>query len=206
MPNKNYTVLIFIVFLNFQFSVFAQNSLVNLSEISSLFSYDIRYASSNNFVGEKLYECEMCLLRPEVAEALIKANEYFYKKGYVLKIYDCYRPLDIQKQMWAKIPNATYVANPYTKGSIHNKGAAVDLTLETLEGAHVDMGTDYDYFGIEAHIDNNNLPKAVLANRNILIAGMRSFGFQTIRTEWWHFNYKKNSSYKTLNQPFPCLD
>jgi len=183
---------------------FAQDSLVDISELSTTFNYEIRYATSNNFSKEKLYNCSMCLLRSEVATALNEANKYFYKKGYRIKIYDCYRPLDVQKKMWEKVPNPSYVANPYTKGSIHNKGAAIDLTLETLEGCYVEMGSDYDYFGKEAHIDNLNFSKDVLDNRKTLMAGMRKFGFQTIRTEWWHFNYKKNSSYPTLNQPFPC--
>jgi len=144
------------------------------------------------------------MLRPTVAKALIEANSYFINKGYRIKIYDCYRPLDIQKKMWDKVPRATYVANPYTKGSIHNKGAAVDITLETLEGCYVEMGTDYDYFGIEAHIDNLHFSEEILANRKLLRDGMQKFGFQTIRTEWWHFSYYKNESFKTLNKPLPC--
>ena len=193
----------FILLFSFSNKSISQNSLENLSETSSEFRYEIRYATNSNFIGEQLYDCEMCLLRPKVAQALNQANEYFIKKGFRIKIYDCYRPLDVQKKMWKKAPNPTYVANPYTKGSVHNKGAAIDLTIETLEGCYVEMGSDYDYFGIEAHIDNTNLPKNVLENRAILIEGMRVFGFQTIRTEWWHFNYKYNS-YSILNTPFPC--
>jgi len=197
--------LFFILLLLISSTGYAQNTLVNISNLSNNFSLEIRYATPNNFIGEKLYNCEMCLLRPEVAEALIKVNEYFYKKGYRIKIYDCYRPLDVQKKMWTKVPRPTYVANPYTKGSVHNKGAAVDLTIETLEGCFVEMGSDYDYFGKEAHIDNYNFSEEILANRKLLFEGMKKFGFQTIRTEWWHFNYKHNS-YSILNHPFPCKE
>ncbi len=182
----------------------SQDSLVNLESLSTEFSYEIRYATPNNFIGETLYDCPKCLLQPEVAEALLKANQYFCEKGYRIKIYDCYRPLDVQKKMWAKVPRPTYVGNPFGNGSIHNKGAAVDITLETLEGCYVEMGSDYDYFGREAHTDNHNFPQEILTNRKLLIEGMLKFGFNTIRTEWWHFSFRKNWSYKTLNVPLPC--
>ena len=200
----NKKILFISLFFLGQTTGIAQDSLVNLSTLSEKFNYEIRYATSVNFIGEQLYDCEICMLRPQVAIALIEANTYFNKKGYRIKIYDCYRPLDVQKKMWRKVPRATYVANPYTKGSIHNKAAAVDLTLETLEGCYVEMGSDYDYFGIESHIDNYNFSKEILTNRKLLMDGMNKFGFQTIRTEWWHFSYYKNEKFKTLNTPLPC--
>lgn len=198
--------IVFLIFMYFGVSSQekVQEPLVNLEELSTEFVYEIRYATPNNFIGETLYDCAKCLLRPEVAEAILEANQYFYELGYQIKIYDCYRPLDVQKKMWAKVPKPGYVGNPYGNGSIHNKGAAIDMTLETLEGCYVEMGSDYDHFGKEAHTDNFNLSKEVLANRKILFDGMRKFGFSPIRTEWWHFNYKKNRSYKTLNVPLPC--
>jgi D-alanyl-D-alanine dipeptidase len=197
-----------IVFVYFCFpsEMISQSTLINMSSVSSEFSYEIRYATPNNFIGETLYKCAVCMLQPEVTESLLKANSYFYERGYRIKLYDCYRPLDVQKKMWAKVPRPTYVANPYEKGSIHNKGAAVDITLETLEGCFVDMGTDYDFFGIDAHIDNYNFSEKILSNRKLLIEGMRMFGFNTVRTEWWHFSYKKNWSYPTLNVSLPCED
>ena len=185
-------------------STVAQNELVDMADLSTEFEYEIRYATENNFIGEVLYDCSKCLLRKEVADALLKANQYFCEKGYRIKLYDCYRPLDVQKKMWEKVPRATYVANPYAEGSIHNKAAAVDITLVTLEGCYVEMGTDYDYFGIEAHIDNYNFSEEILANRKLLIDGMRQFGFNTIRSEWWHYSFRKNRSYPTLNEPLPC--
>ena len=181
-----------------------KSPLVNLSTLSTEFSYEIRYATPNNFINETLYDCAVCLLQPEVAEALLQANQYFCEKGFRIRLYDCYRPLDVQKRMWAKVPRPTYVANPYGKGSIHNKGAAVDMTLETLEGCYVEMGSDYDFFGRASHIDNYNFTEEILNNRKILFEGMRKFGFQTVRTEWWHFSYKKNWTYPTLNDPLPC--
>jgi D-alanyl-D-alanine dipeptidase len=195
---------IILVCLNFTAEMIPQRTLFNVSSLSSEFSYEIRYATPNNFTGEVLYNCPVCLLQPEVAHALLQANNYFCERGYRIKIYDCYRPLDTQKKMWAKVPRATYVANPYKKGSIHNKAAAVDITIETLEGCFLDMGSDYDYFGKEAHIDTYNFSEEVLTNRKILKDGMRMFGFNTVRTEWWHFSYKKNWAYPILNIPLPC--
>ena len=197
---------IIFVYFNFTTEMISQNKLINLSSLSSEFSYEIRYATPNNFIGETLYDCAVCLLQSEVADVLLKANIYFCEKGYRIKLYDCYRPLDVQKRMWEKVPRPTYVANPYEKGSIHNKGAAVDITIETLDGCFVDMGCDYDFFGREAHIDSYNFSEKILANRKLLIDGMRMFGFNTVRTEWWHFSYKKNWSYPTLNVPLPCED
>lgn len=194
------------VYFCFPSEMISQSTLINMSSVSSEFSYEIRYATPNNFIGETLYKCAVCMLQPEVTESLLKANSYFYERGYRIKLYDCYRPLDVQKKMWAKVPRPTYVANPYEKGSIHNKGAAVDITLETLEGCFVDMGTDYDFFGIDAHIDNYNFSEKILSNRKLLREGMRMFGFNTVRTEWWHFSYKKNWSYPTLNVSLPCED
>ncbi|RDK85255.1 M15 family metallopeptidase [Marinirhabdus gelatinilytica] len=178
--------------------------LVDIADFPSKFEYDVRYATTHNFIGEALYDCAVCLLQPEVADALLKANQYFCEKGYRIQLYDCYRPLDIQKKMWAKVPRPTYVANPYGKGSIHNKGAAVDITLVTLEGCFVDMGSDYDHFGRESHIDNYNFSEETLSNRKLLREGMQKFGFGTVRTEWWHYSYRKNWSYPTLNEPLPC--
>lgn len=202
---KNQFLLYLFSLLSFS-TGFSQNELLNLENKSSEFSYEIRYATPNNFIGEVLYDCPKCLLRPDVAEALIKANQYFCELGYKIKIYDCYRPLDVQKKMWEKVPRPTYVANPYGKGSIHNKGAAVDITLETLDGCYVEMGSDYDFFGRASHIDNFNFPEEILANRKLLREGMKKFGFLTVRTEWWHYSFRKNRSFKTLNIPLPCSD
>lgn len=202
MKNLLFIALLFLP--NFQIS--DHPKLVNLAELSNGFSYDMRYATTHNFLSEQLYDCAKCLLRPEVAKALIKANKHFYSLGYRIRIFDCYRPLDIQKKMWKIMPRATYLANPYDGGSVHNRGAAIDLTLETLEGCYVDMGTDFDHFGKAAHIDNFSLDKQVLENRKMLQDGMRNVGFSSIRTEWWHFNYQKNKHYALLNIPLPCAD
>lgn len=186
--------------------LWAQQDLVLIDPEDERFQYDIRYATSNNFMETVLYDCQRCLLRPKVAAALKEAGSYFFNKGYRIKIFDCYRPLSIQKAMWEQVPNAAYVANPYDKGSVHNRGAAIDLTLVKLSGEDVDMGTDYDYFGTPAHIDHTDLPEEILASRRLLIDGMRQFGFSPIRTEWWHYSFKMNYGYQILDIPLPCKE
>lgn len=180
-----------------------ENPLVDITTLSNSFLFDIRYATSQNFLKEPVYDCAQCLLLPEVAQALINANYYFCDRGYQIQLYDCYRPLSVQQKMWRIFPNRIYVANP-AKGSMHNRGAAVDLTLVTLNGEAVDMGTDYDFFGKAAHTNNYNLPKKVLSNRALLQEGLTLFGFEIIQSEWWHFYFRTKKQAPLLDTPFSC--
>jgi len=181
-----------------------ENVLTDISKISDELFFDIKYASEDNFLKQPFYDCAKCYLQPEVAEAVYLANQYFCEKGFFLKFYDCYRPVVYQKKMWEAFPNPMYVANPYTKGSVHSRAAAIDVTLVDDRGCELDMGTTYDYFGREAHIDNSLVSEEALANRKILQDGLRKFGFATIRTEWWHFSFKKNYLFPAINLAFKC--
>ena len=125
------------------------NAFVNLHNYSKDFRYDMKYATADNFLKEKVYPCAECFLRVKTVKALLAANKIFLAKGYRIKLYDCYRPLSIQKKMWKIVPNANFVANP-KKGSIHNKGGAVDITLVDSLGIELNMGTKFDFFGEEA--------------------------------------------------------
>jgi zinc D-Ala-D-Ala dipeptidase len=196
-----------ILYLFFLFpSLFnAQDNLTEISQDDVLFQFDIRYATTDNFLNEVLYECERCYLLPKVAEALTNAGYYFCDRGYRIKLFDCYRPLSVQKRMWEKLPNRIYVANP-AQGSMHNRGAAVDLTLMDINGNELDMGSDYDFFGRASHTDNYNFPEEILANRKILREGMEAFGFSVIQSEWWHFNFYGMGRPPLLNTDFNCED
>jgi zinc D-Ala-D-Ala dipeptidase len=180
-----------------------QDEFVKLATLDSTFQYDMRYATSNNFLKEKVYECDDCLIRKEVALSLIDANNYFKSKGYRIKFFDCYRPLDVQKKMWKVLPNPTYVANPES-GSIHNRGGAVDITLVKLTGEELDMGTGFDHFGKEAHHAYEDLSAEVLANRKLLKDGMSKSGFTPIRSEWWHYNFGTAKKYDVSNFQVEC--
>ncbi|HQE35157.1 MAG TPA: M15 family metallopeptidase, partial [Flavobacterium alvei] len=101
--------------------IVSDTTFVNLKDYSQDFVYDMKYATSDNFLKAKVYDCAECFLRLKTIKALISANADFIKMGYKIKIFDCYRPLDIQKRMWKIVPNPSYVADP-SKGSIHNRG------------------------------------------------------------------------------------
>ena len=202
---KYFLLVFFSSFVCFSQTNDSLSQFIDLEEYANNFTYDIRYATSNNFLEEPIYECEKCLLLPEAAEALAKANNYFCDLGYQIKIFDCYRPLSAQKKMWKIYPDARYVANPYTKKSVHNRGAAVDLTLVDLEtGKPIEMGTSYDYFGKEAHQDYKNLTEEILNHRKTLREGMEKFGFHIIRTEWWHYDFGAAYSYPVYDIEFNC--
>ncbi len=174
----------------------------DLALMDSTIRQDIRYATANNFTKAVIYDCPACLLRPEVAEALVQANQSLRNQGLYLKVFDCYRPGPYQQRLWDKVPNPDYVTPP-AKGSMHSRGAAVDLTVVDSTGRELNMGTEFDFFGAEAHTDNLNLPAEVLKNRQILREAMEAAGFRGIRTEWWHFSYQKKQ-YPLSDYVWPC--
>ncbi|SHJ14186.1 D-alanyl-D-alanine dipeptidase [Arenibacter nanhaiticus] len=181
----------------------SDTTFVNLADYSEDFVFDMRYATENNFLKAKVYDCAECYTRVKTAKALLLANEDLMKKGFKIKFFDCYRPHDVQFKMWAIVPNPQYVANP-VRGSIHNKGGAVDITLVTLEGEELDMGTDFDFFGKRAYHDNLDLPPTVLNNRLLLKQTMEKYGFWSIRTEWWHYNLASGSNDEIANFKWEC--
>jgi D-alanyl-D-alanine dipeptidase len=163
---------------------------------------DIKYATKDNFTKKVIYPCGRCYLRPDVAQKIEAAHQWLqneHKKG--LKMFDCYRPRPAQQRLWDVVPNPDYVTPP-AKGSMHNRGLAVDLTLVDQNGKELNMGTPYDFFGKEAHTDNTNLPAAVLENRRLLKQAMTAQGFSGIRTEWWHFSI--NDSAPLSDWEWPC--
>tara|TARA_R110002051_G_scaffold324415_2_gene421532 strand:+ start:320 stop:1093 length:774 start_codon:yes stop_codon:yes gene_type:complete len=181
----------------------ADTTFVRLADYSDDFMYDLRYATTNNFLKSKVYDCPECYTRVKTAKALLQANNELMAKGFKIKFYDCYRPNSVQYKMWAIVPNPQYVANP-VKGSIHNKGGAVDITLATLDGKELDMGTDFDFFGKRAYHDNYDLPKEILDNRKLLKETMEAHGFWSIRTEWWHYNLSAGTNDKVANFKWDC--
>lgn len=181
----------------------SDTTFVNLKDYSSDFIYDMRYATDNNFLKAQVYDCAECLIRYKTVKALIKVNNAFMRKGFQIKLYDCYRPLDIQKRMWTIVPNPKYVADP-SKGSIHNRGGAVDITLVNLDGEAVPMGTDFDFFGIEASHKYINLPTDVISNRKFLKKIMAASGFQSFDSEWWHYNLKSALKDPVSNAKWDC--
>jgi D-alanyl-D-alanine dipeptidase len=184
-------------------NVVNDTTFVNLKEYSQDFVYDMKYATEDNFLKSKVYDCAECLLRYKTVKALILSNQRLMKKGFKIKIFDCYRPLDIQKKMWAIVSNPKYVANP-SKGSIHNRGGAVDITLVDLNGKELDMGTAFDYFGVEASHNYPNFSKEIKSNRKLLKKNMEKECFNSFDSEWWHYNLKAALNDKVSNIKWIC--
>lgn len=180
------------------------SSFVTMQIYTEGFEYNMKYATEDNFLNKKVYTCEECLLRKEVADALVITNKVFMERGYRIKFFDCYRPLDIQKLMWEIVPDARYVANPNNSGSIHNRGGAVDITLVDMNCNELDMGTDFDHFGNEAHHSYLELTDTILANRRLLKTVMEANGFRSISSEWWHYSYKNARQYNLSNFQTTC--
>jgi zinc D-Ala-D-Ala dipeptidase len=180
-----------------------EQGLVNIQEIDPNILVELKYSTTDNFVGKDVYGCiTNCYLQKRPAEMLTKANNLLQRKNanYRLLVYDGGRPLSIQKVLWNSLTQytpkqrATYVANP-AQGSIHNYGSAVDLTIASADGTPLDMGTKYDFFGELAYpvkeayfLRKGKLSKQQIANRILLRNVMKSAGFMSIDYEWWHFN------------------
>ncbi len=177
--------------------------LVNIQEIDPSILVNLKYSTTDNFVGKDVYGCiTQCFLQKRPADMLLKASDLLQQKhpNYRLLVYDGGRPLSIQKVLWNSLTQysprqrATYVANP-AEGSIHNYGSAVDLTIATADGTPLDMGTKYDFFGELAYpkkeayfLKINKLNQQQVANRQLLRNVMQSTGYMPIDYEWWHFN------------------
>lgn len=165
---------------------------------------DLRYSTNQNFTGQQLYPKQTTTyVRLAVAKALHKVQEELAASGYVLKIWDAYRPYSVTKKMWDIIGDERYVANP-AKGSGHNRGLAIDLTL-VKDGIETNMGTGFDNFSDTAHHDFSRLPGEVLQNRKLLRTTMEKFGFRALDTEWWHYSWPNDRNYDVLDLRFKDL-
>ena len=178
--------------------------LIDIKEVLPKVRLEVRYATENNFTKTKLYPEGRCILRREVAEALALVQRDLKGDGFELVIYDCYRPLSVQKKMWALVPNEDYVADP-AKGSRHNRGAAVDVGLFDQYGKRVEMPTDYDEFSEKAHHSYIDLSANVLINRQKLRTIMERHNFAALPSEWWHYDFLGWQKYKVLDVPFDSV-
>lgn len=176
---------------------------VNITDYSDNFIIDMKYATIDNFLKAKVYDCATCYLRYKTVKKLLEINSIVTKNKIKIKLFDCYRPLDIQKKMWALVSNPAFVANPVV-GSIHNRGCAVDLTLVDQYGAELDMGTPFDFFGPAASHQYNKLNATVKKNRLYLKTTMLLNGFASIDSEWWHYNLVNGASEKIANFKWTC--
>lgn len=179
----------------------ASKGLVNVLASDSSIRVCLKYATTDNFLGEKVYdEIEGIWLHPDAANKLLKAQQLLKEEypDYTILVLDAARPMPVQRKMWDKVKGTDkniYVSNPAKGGGLHNYGMAVDVTISDAKGNALAMGTPFDFFGEEAHITNEKslveeqrITREEWGNRLLLRKVMRQAGFSTIQYEWWHFN------------------
>lgn len=166
---------------------------------------DIKYATKDNFMKRVMYPQARAFARKPVVLQLKKVQAELKKKGYGLKIFDAYRPYSITVAFYKEASDKMFVANP-NKGSRHNRGCAVDLTLINLKtGKELEMPTAYDSFAPEAAVTYTNLPPQIIKNRQLLINTMQKFDFRVLENEWWHFDFIDWQAYNLMDIPFKKL-
>ncbi|HCS72890.1 MAG TPA: hypothetical protein DIW17_03335 [Clostridiales bacterium] len=181
------------------YRVEVENNLVDILTMDPGVIVDLRYATEDNFMKYQAYpDNSRALLRRETAIKLIRASEIFKEDGYTLKIWDAYRPLSVQQIMWDHSPIPGYVADP-SRGSNHNRGAAVDITLVDGEGNELEMPTGFDDFTEKAARDYDHHTAEAKKNMDYMTQVMVNCGFKGIRTEWWHFKDVDSINYPLLD-------
>ena len=183
---------------------FRKPDLVELIKLDPTIKLDIRYATSNNFLGRPVYKEARAFLQRPAAEALVRANKGLRKKGYGLIIHDGYRPWSVTKIFWDATPadKKQFVADP-SEGSRHNRGCAVDLSLFDLKtGKEVVMPSGYDEMTERSHINYQGGAEEQRRLRDLLRAAMEAEGFAVYEPEWWHYDYKDWKEYPILNISF----
>ncbi|MCS6973967.1 MAG: M15 family metallopeptidase [Cyclobacteriaceae bacterium] len=195
-------------FANYQQQV-KQNpdkELVNLEKFIPGIVLDIRYATTNNFTGEQIYNIPRAYARRPVAEALKRAQQDFARHGVGIKIFDAYRPYRATVKFYEVYRDTTYVASPY-KGSRHNRGCAVDMTLVDLKtGEELKMPTAFDAFTRDAWPSTPVRDPLVRKNRDLLISIMQKHGFKVNASEWWHFDFIGWEKFEVLDIAFEELE
>jgi zinc D-Ala-D-Ala dipeptidase len=179
--------------------------MVLISQYISPLIVDFKYATKNNFTHAVLYHHAEAFVRLPVAKALQQIEKELHQKGLGLKFYDAYRPYSVTEKMWKIVPDERYAANP-AKGSGHNRGIAVDVTLINLKtGAALQMPTAFDDFTEKAHHDYMTLDSIVIINRTLLKNVMEKYGFIALPTEWWHYSVENYASDELLDISFDLL-
>ena len=178
--------------------------LVEVVSVDATIRLDIRYSTKNNFLGRPVYKQARAFLQRPAAEALARVSAALRGRGYGLLVFDGYRPWSVTKIFWDATPEALreFVADP-AKGSRHNRGCAVDLTLYDLKtGQPARMPSEYDEFTERAHVNYECAPPEARRLRDTLRAAMEAEGFAAYAPEWWHYDYKDWQQYPILDVSF----
>ena len=183
---------------------FRAPDLVELVKLDKSIRLQIRYATSNNFVGRPVYTEARAFLQRPAAEALVRAGRALKAQGYGLTVFDGYRPWRVTKLFWDITPadKKQFVADP-ARGSRHNRGCAVDLTLYDLRtGREVEMPSAYDEMTERSHANYSGGTPEQRRLRDLLRSAMEAEGFNVYEPEWWHFDFKDWRQYPILDVPF----
>ncbi len=186
---------------------FRSPDLVAITSLDTTIRLDIRYATSRNFMHRPMYEEARAFLQRPAAEALVRAHHALRHQGYGVLVFDGYRPWSVTKKFWDETPPARrkFVANP-AKGSKHNRGCAVDISLyEKKTGREVEMPSPYDDFSLRAAARYRGGTAEQRRTRDVLRKAMEAEGFAVNPDEWWHFDYRDWRAYRVLNIPFGAL-
>ncbi len=184
----------------------ASQALVDIETLRTDIVLDMRYAGKNNFVGHAVYRKGRCLLRTPVAQALARVQSRLAKQRVRLLVWDCYRPFAVQEEFWRLMPNTRYVAKPIRRkgkpwrGSKHNRGAAIDVSLVGEQGEALAMPTDHDDFSEKASRDAVGIPREAARNAKTLERAMQAEGFEGLASEWWHYDYRGWQDYDLSDQ------
>jgi D-alanyl-D-alanine dipeptidase len=182
----------------------AADPLVNVRAFVPDVVLDVRYASAENFLGRAVYPVPAAFLRRSTAEKLAKAAGILRARGRRLVIFDAYRPLSVQRLMWAAKPDRRFVADP-ARGSAHNRGGAVDAGLADADGRAVAMPSAFDEFGPRAAHGAPGAAPAAAAEAAALKAAMEAAGFKPLAEEWWHYQDPAAKDWPLLDVPFEDL-
>jgi D-alanyl-D-alanine dipeptidase len=186
---------------------FLPSDLVELVRLDPTIKLDIRYASTNNFLGKPVYQQARAFLQRPAAEALVRAHRRLKDQGYGIVVHDGYRPWSVTKLFWDATPPAKrdFVADP-ARGSRHNRGCAADISLYELKsGKIVEMTSGYDEMTERAYPDYTGGTPEQRRLRDLLRAAMEREGYMVYEYEWWHFDYKDWRHYRIGNQSFQDL-
>lgn len=182
-----------------------RGGLIRLSDHDGDFIVDLRYATDDNFTGQRIYNSSECWLYRHTAEILIKARDMFRADGYRVKIWDAYRPVSAQRRFWELMPDDDFVARPPDMSAIsvfrptHMNGMCVDVTLTDLEGRDIEMPSAFDDMSRRASLELSDCSETARENGRYLKRIMESAGFRGYDKEWWHF-------YDVTAEPVPFMD
>ncbi len=181
-------------------SSFAQSELVLITEEQFSVVIEMAYATANNFTGAPVYSSQDCYLHPAAARQLRRAAQLLAPLKMQLKIWDAHRPKDAQVELFKIMPDPNYVSDPETGTCSHCRGVAIDVTIVDQHGRELNMGTEFDDFRPLAHHGNKQVSDEAQRNRLLLAGAMSIAGFDSLDTEWWHYQLRDVRSYPIIEK------